>query len=63
MHDLVDAYLREQLKNLHTKCTLNVEEIPGSALPWLGNIDGSSFDAAAEAIEVRIHGTALVRGN
>lgn len=63
MHGLVETYLTEQFNNLHTKldpkCTLAVEVIPGSASPWLGNVDGPSFQAAKKAIEVRIHSTLM----
>ena len=55
MHGLVETYLTEQFNNLHTKCTMTVTEIPGSALPWLGNVDGPSFQAAEKAVNVRIH--------
>ena len=63
MHCLVETYLKEQLKNLQTKCTMTVEERPGSAPPWLGKVDGPSFHAAENAIKVRIHGTTPVREN
>lgn len=55
MKGLVEKYLFEQLNDLHTKCKLTIEEIAGSAAPWLGNVDGPSFKAAKEAIEVCIH--------
>jgi Cys-Gly metallodipeptidase DUG1 len=55
MLGLVESYLTEQFKNLHTKCTITVTETPGSASPWLGNVDGASYQAAKKAIEVRIH--------
>jgi hypothetical protein len=57
MHSLVENYLNEQFKNLQTKCTMMVIEIPGSAPPWLGKVDGPSFHAAESAIKVCIHGT------
>jgi len=55
MHGLVEAYLKEQFNNLHTKCTMTVKEIDGSAPPWLGNVDSPSFKAAEKAVQVRIH--------
>lgn len=55
MHGLVEAYLTEQFNNLHTKCTMTITEIPGSAPPWLGNVDDPSFQAAEKAVKVRIH--------
>ena len=55
---LVEKYLIEQFNGLHTKCKLTIQEIPGSASPWLGNADSPSFKAAKEAIEVCIHGMA-----
>ena len=55
MKGLVEKYLFEQWNDLHTKCKLTIEEIAGSAAPWLGNVDGPSFKAAKEAIEVCIH--------
>ena len=58
MHGLVETYLNEQFNNLHTKCTMTVTEIPGSGLPWLGNVDGPAFQAAENAIKVRVGSTA-----
>ena len=68
MGGLVESYLTQQFNDLHTKCKLTVEEIDGSASPWLGNPDGPSFKAAKEAIKVCIqyyswHGTLFVREN
>ena len=57
MKGLVEKYLNEQFEDLHTKCKLTVEVL-GSASPWLGNPEGTSFKAAKEAIEVCIHGIA-----
>ena len=55
MKGLVEKYLFEQFNDLHTKCKMTIDEIDGSAAPWLGNADGPSFKAAKEAIEVCIH--------
>ena len=60
MGGLVESYLIQQLENLHTKCTMIVTETPGSASPWLGNVDGASYQAAKKAIEVRIHDPTLI---
>jgi len=57
MKGLVETYLREQFDNLHTKCTMTVNEIEGSAPPWLGNVGGPSFQAAEKAAKGCLRGS------